>query len=152
MNARNVTSRLTGPLFLALLAVAAGCSKPADSGNAASTASSTAASTAASNGTDAKNASKLGDLSPFRVIATDVADMIDKGNLPGAKARVKDLEVAWDDAEAGLKSRTAADWHVLDKAIDDVINALRAANPNAAESKQASDRLMATLNRLEGKK
>jgi hypothetical protein len=148
MNARNVTSRLTGPLFLALLAVAAGCSKPADSGNAASTASSTAAS----NGTDAKNASKLGDLSPFRVIATDVADMIDKGNLPGAKARVKDLEVAWDDAEAGLKSRTAADWHVLDKAIDDVINALRAANPNAAESKQASDRLMATLNRLEGKK
>jgi hypothetical protein len=148
MNARNVTSRLTGPLFLALLAVAAGCSKPADSVNAASTASSTAAN----NGTDAKNASKLGDLSPFRVIVTDVAGLIDKGNLPGAKARVKDLEVAWDDAEAGLKSRAAADWHVLDKAIDDVINALRAANPNAAESKQASDRLMATLSRLEGKK
>ncbi len=101
--------------------------------------------------TQAQAASKLGELTSFRNVVADSKALLDTSDLPAAKARLKDLETSWDEAEAGLKPRAAADWHILDKAIDRALTAVRATPPDMAACKSAVDEVVATMDRLAGR-
>jgi len=140
-NVKNVTRKVALACAIALLGLAAGCSKPSEP-----KAGATAQASASTN-----SATQLGDLSEFRTIAVDVSALVDKNELANAKARIKDLELAWDNAEAGIKPRAASDWHLLDKAIDRSLDALRDGSPQQTTCKAAMDDLIKTFDKLQGK-
>lgn len=92
----------------------------------------------------------LGDLSRFSVIAHDVQAKVEKNDLAGATTRIKDLEIAWDSSEAGLKPRDPAHWRQLDGAVDGALKALRASSPTQADSVAKLGVLTSTLNAFDG--
>jgi uncharacterized membrane-anchored protein len=92
----------------------------------------------------------LGNLSRFASIVDQVEAKVAKNNLANAKVRVKDLEVAWDDAEAGLKPRDPGKWHQLDDEIDAVLSALRAGNPRQSDCAATLASLADTLDKFDG--
>jgi uncharacterized membrane-anchored protein len=81
--------------------------------------------------------SRLGDLSQFSAIARSALELVGNGDQAGATTRARDLEIAWDDAEARLKPRDKAAWTALDGKIDKVLREIRATSPDPNGEKAA---------------
>lgn len=94
--------------------------------------------------TDA-HAASLGDLTSFASIITDVQGIAAKGDFAGAKTRIKDFEIAWDGAEAGLKPMDPTHWGLIDEAADAAFTAIRAKKPEPAAVSETLAALQATL-------
>ncbi|MFZ1468293.1 MAG: hypothetical protein WAT09_04855, partial [Paracoccaceae bacterium] len=90
-------------------------------------------------------AASLGDLSAFSTIVSDTQAIAAKGDLVGAKTRIKDFEIAWDGAEAGLKPLDGAHWHLIDDDADTAFTELRASKPDAAAVGTSLAALLAAL-------
>ncbi len=88
----------------------------------------------------------LGDLSSFKTIIDDTLKLVSANKLPEAKARIKDLEAAWDAAHKSLQALNKDKWAVIDQAIDKSLKQLRAATPTVAGSTDALDALLKAIN------
>lgn len=77
------------------------------------------------------------DLQNFRTIVTDTLAKVSAGDQAGAKARITDLESAWDDAQSRLQPMNETAWSFLDGKIDKALKAVRAGSPDPATETQA---------------
>ena len=99
------------------------------------------------NSGQADSSQSLGDLSSFRAIAADTLAIVNTGKLTRAKARIKDLETSWDNAEARLRPRNPEQWRIIDKSIDAALTQVRADTPQPAAAKDALQNLLAVMDR-----
>jgi uncharacterized membrane-anchored protein len=93
----------------------------------------------------------LGDLSGFRKVAEDTLGLVRVGDSAGARARVGDLEFAWDQAEAGLRPMDRAAWSSVDDAIDDVLRKVRAIRQDASACCSSLESLIGVLDGLDAR-
>ena len=77
------------------------------------------------------------DLQNFRTIVTDTLGKVSAGDQAGAKARITDLESAWDNAQSRLQPMNETAWSFLDGKIDTALKAVRTGTPDAATETQA---------------
>ncbi|MCW6513117.1 histidine kinase [Lichenifustis flavocetrariae] len=92
-------------------------------------------------------AAGLGDLTPYRTIAADALVLVNKGDIVGAQKRGTDLETAWDKADDTMKPTGPTRWRVVEKAVDRVLNALRAPKPQTAGCASALTDLIGTIDK-----
>lgn len=85
------------------------------------------------------------DITEFRTIIADTLADVQAGKQADAKARIKDLETAWDDDEPTLRPIDEPAWHGLDAQIDDVLHAVRASKPDVTTETRTLTTLLGSL-------
>src|SRR6202035_2648684 len=57
------------------------------------------------------------NMTPYRKLAADTLEAFKAHDLPGAKKKARELEVAWDTREKALQKKSPDLWGQIDKAM-----------------------------------
>ena len=140
------TRKTEALIFCGLIGACAGAAaQTAPVGSSASAAKAATTAGAAGIGQRPGSSTALGDLSPFREIATNTLRIVNTGDFGAAKKRIKDLEISWDKAEPKMKPLAPLEWQALDVAIDRALKEVRAWSATKEAGSSALQALVATI-------
>jgi hypothetical protein len=85
------------------------------------------------------------NMTPYRKLAADTLNAFQAHDMPTAKKKARELEVAWDTHEKALQKKSPDLWGQIDKAMDDFIKPLQGKSPDPAKVQAAYDTFISKL-------
>ena len=85
------------------------------------------------------------EIAKFRAIAEATLVKVQAGDQNGAKARITDLETAWDEDESTLRPVDRNAWGVIDHQLDDALQCHPGSHPDTAAEVQTLNTLLTSL-------
>jgi hypothetical protein len=85
------------------------------------------------------------NMTPYRKLATDALQAFRAHDMPTAKTKARELEVAWDTREKALRKKSPDLWGQIDKAMDAFIKPMQDKSPDPAKVQTAYDTFIAKL-------
>jgi hypothetical protein len=86
------------------------------------------------------------NMTPYRKLAADTLTAFNAHDMPTAKKKARELEVAWDKGEKTLEKKSRDVWGQIDKAMDAFIKpVMQNKSPDPAKVQMAYDEFIAKL-------
>jgi hypothetical protein len=85
------------------------------------------------------------NMTPYRKLAADALNAFQAHDMPTAKKKARELEVAWDTHEKALQKKSPDLWGQIDKAMDDFIKPLQGKSPDPVKVQAAYDTFISKL-------
>jgi hypothetical protein len=85
------------------------------------------------------------NMTPYRTLAADTLKAFKAHDMPTAKKKARELEVAWDTREKALQKKSPDLWGQIDKAMDAFIKPMQDKSPDPAKVQMAYDTFIAKL-------
>jgi hypothetical protein len=85
------------------------------------------------------------NMTPYRKLAADTLQAFKAHDMPTAKKKARELEVAWDTREKALKRKSPDLWGQIDKAMDAFIKPVQDKSPDPVKVQTGYDTFIAKL-------
>ncbi len=85
------------------------------------------------------------NMTPYRKLAADTLQAYQAHDMPTAKKKARELEVAWDTREKALQKKSPEVWGQIDKAMDAFIKPVQGKSSDPAKIQTAYDAFIAKL-------
>ena len=85
------------------------------------------------------------NMTPYRKLAADTLTAFKANDMPTAKSKARELEVAWDTREKALQKKSPDLWGQIDKAMDAFIKPVQGKSPDPGKVQTAYDTFIAKL-------